>query len=50
MYIDKAIEAGMNQVLSKPTPIKILRDLMIKMKYIEDKPAQSVELKEATGI
>ena len=39
IYIDKAINAGMNQVLSKPTSIKIIRDLMIKMKYVEDKPA-----------
>ena len=49
MYIYKAIDSGMNQVLSKPTPVKVIKDLMIKMKYIEDKPAQFEEQK-ATGL
>ena len=35
MYIDKAIECGMNQVLSKPVPVDLIKDLMKKMQYAE---------------
>ena len=30
-YIDKAIESGMNQVLSKPVKIDVLKDLCSKL-------------------
>ena len=33
LYVDKAISSGMNQVLSKPVPIEILKDLVTKLKY-----------------
>ena len=32
-YIDKAVNSGMNQVLSKPVPIETLKNLMRKMNY-----------------
>ena len=35
MYIDKAIECGMNQVLSKPVPVDLIKELMKKMEYAE---------------
>ena len=33
LYVDKAISSGMNQVLSKPVPLEILKDLVTKLKY-----------------
>ena len=35
-YIAKCFDSGMNQALSKPTKIDILKDLLIKTKYIQE--------------
>jgi len=37
-YIDKAIESGMNKVLSKPLHIKEFGQLMVDMRYITSIP------------
>jgi CheY-like chemotaxis protein len=36
IYLLKAKESGMDQVYSKPLAIKLLGDLLLKMKFIEN--------------
>ncbi len=33
-YVKRSIESGMNQVLSKPVDVNLLRNLLIKLNYI----------------